>query len=65
MAHFAIIENNEVVNLIIADSQKIANLFGHAVEWDYDQPAYIGWTYDGKNFIAPPKPKTIDSKTQA
>ncbi len=53
MANYALIENGTVVNVIVADSQEVANMFGTAVEYTEANPAGIGWTYDGTSFTAP------------
>jgi len=50
MGNYAIIENGIVVNCILADEQKTADLFGHAVEYTDKNPAYIGGEYDGTTF---------------
>jgi len=55
MAKYAIIENEIVVNTILADDQETANLFGHAVECKNIKTG-IGWSYDGVNFIEPHVP---------
>ena len=55
MANFAVINNNVVVNTILADTKEIAEdaSKSECVEYTYENPAGIGWTYDGTNFIAP------------
>lgn len=55
MATYAIVENNLVTNVIIADTLQIAEeVTGKTcVEYNEDNPAGIGWTYDGEKFIAP------------
>jgi hypothetical protein len=55
MAYFAIIENNEVTNVIIAETKEIAETVTGktCVEYTDSNPASIGWTYDGTKFIAP------------
>lgn len=50
MTNYALIENDIVVNCIIADDQAMADLFGQAVEYTDENPAYIGGTYDGTTF---------------
>ena len=52
MPNFAAIENKTVVNIIIADSKKIAeDTTGKTcVEFTEDNPAHIGLKYDGKKF---------------
>jgi hypothetical protein len=53
--NFAVIENNTVVNVIVADSLAIAEEVtkSFCVEYTDANPAGIGWAYDGKKFIAP------------
>lgn len=55
MATYAILENNLVTNVIIADTLQIAEeVTGKTcIEYDDENPAGIGWTYDGEKFIAP------------
>jgi hypothetical protein len=55
MPNFAEIENGVVTNVIIADTKEIAELVTGltCVEYTNSNPAGIGWTYDGKKFIAP------------
>lgn len=55
MATYAIVENNLVTNVIIADTVEIAEqVTGKTcIEYNESNPAGIGWTYDGKKFIAP------------
>lgn len=55
MANFAIIENNIVTNVIVADTIEVAEQITGltCVEYTTENPAGIGWTYDGENFIAP------------
>lgn len=55
MATYAIVENNLVTNVIIADTLQIAEeVTGKTcVEYNEDNPAGIGWTYDGEKFVAP------------
>lgn len=55
MANYAVIENNTVINIIIADSKEIAEEVTKqtCVEYTNESPAGIGYTYNGTNFIAP------------
>jgi hypothetical protein len=55
MFTYAIIENNIVTNVIVADTLEIAQeVTGKTcVEYNEDNPAGIGWTYDGEKFVAP------------
>ena len=55
MANYAIVKNGVVTNIIVADDQETANLFGHAVEYSDASSTGIGYTYDGVSFT-PPSP---------
>lgn len=52
---FAVIENETIVNTIIADSLEIAeSVTGlQCVEYTEENPAAIGWLYDGVSFVEP------------
>ena len=52
MDRFAIIENDEVVNVIVADQVFIKEQKINAILCDSE--VSVGWKYDGKKFIAPP-----------
>lgn len=60
MATFAVMSRNLVSNIIVADSKEIAEqVTGLAcIEYTQENPAGIGWTYDGINFT-PPTVETI------
>lgn len=55
MKNFAVIENNIVINVIVADSKEIAEEATNqtCVEYTNENPAGIGWTYNGVSFDAP------------
>ena len=55
MTTFAVLKGNQVTNIIVADTKEIAEeiLNATCVEYTEDNPAGIGWIYDGTNFIAP------------
>lgn len=56
MATYAVINNGLVVNTILAESKEIAeqcNPGFTCLEYTVENPASIGWTYDGTNFTAP------------
>lgn len=53
MSNYALILESKVVNIIVADDQETANLFGHAIEYTDDNPAHIGLGYDGNIFEQP------------
>jgi len=58
MANFAVIEEGVVTNVILADSQAVAEeVTGKTcVEYTDANPAGIGWSYDGSTFTAPTAP---------
>lgn len=62
MAYYAVIDNNKVINTIVAETKEIAELVTNStcVEFTYEIPAGIGWTYEEEKFIAPIK-ETTDS----
>jgi hypothetical protein len=62
MATFAVIENDKVVNTIVADSKEIAELVTGqtCVEYTDENRAGIGWTYDGEKFIEPMPVITVE-----
>jgi hypothetical protein len=53
--NYAVIENGIVINTILAETQTIAQEVTGltCVEYTDENPAGIGYTYDGTNFIAP------------
>ena len=54
--NFAVMSNNTVTNLIVADSKKIAEEATGliCIEYTSDNPAHIGLGYDGTTFEQPP-----------
>ena len=56
MANYAVIKNNKVVNVIIADSKEIAEMVTSLECIEIEAvPGAPGtnWSYDGTSFIAP------------
>jgi hypothetical protein len=55
--NFAVISRGIVDNLIVADTEEVANSvtadWQTVVEVDLYSGVAIGWTYDGTNFINP------------
>ncbi len=53
--NYAVIENGIVINTILAETQTIAQEVTGltCVEYTDENPAGIGYTYDGTNFIPP------------
>lgn len=58
MKNFAVIENNVVINVIVADSLDVAEAVTEkqCVEYTTENPAAIGWIYDGTAFVMPEQP---------
>jgi hypothetical protein len=58
MALFAIINNDKVSNVIIAETKEIAELVsnGIAVEYQPDDYVFIGMEFKDGEFILPPPP---------
>ena len=61
--NFAIIENDVVTNVIVADTLKIAKEVTGKECVECDGSFWIGWTRDGKNWIAPVVAEAIDGQT--
>jgi hypothetical protein len=63
--NFAVITGNQVTNIIVADSKEIAEeVTGFTcVEYTDENPAGIGWNYDGVNFIAPGFVEVVSEET--
>jgi hypothetical protein len=55
MANYAVIVNNIVDNVIVADSVEIAEeaTGKTCIEYSDENPAYIGYLYDGNKFEKP------------
>jgi hypothetical protein len=52
MGNYAVIENNNVVNIIVAESQKIAeDVTGFACIEFEDETAEVGGTYENGQFV--------------
>jgi hypothetical protein len=56
--NFAIIENDKVINVISADSKEIAEQATGLQAVETTGQPWIGWTFDGTDFIAPPVEET-------
>ena len=57
MINFAIIENDLVTNVVVAESQEIANLVAAPlIAIELKDNAGIGWSYINGKFVAPPQP---------
>jgi hypothetical protein len=55
MATFAVLNNNKVINVIIADTKEIAEevTSSPCIEYTEENPAGIDWTYNGSTFEEP------------
>lgn len=55
MANYAVIADNKVINVIVADSKEIAEAVTNltCVEITEENIAGIGWTYNGSTFEQP------------
>lgn len=51
--NYAVIDNEEVINVIVADSLKIAKDVTGKECVECDRSFWIGWKRDGENWIAP------------
>jgi len=53
--NYAVISGNTVTNVIVADTKEIAEQVTGltCIEYTAENPAGVGWTYDGEKFIAP------------
>lgn len=62
MANFAVIENNIVINTIVADNKETAEqLTGRqCVEYFDENPAAIGYGFDGTTFEQQPIPEPVE-----
>lgn len=56
MATYAVLQDNKVINIIVADTLEDATgVTGfNCVEYTLENPAGIGWTYNGTTFEKPP-----------
>lgn len=55
MANYAVIKDDVVNNVIVADTKEIAETVTGltCIEYTDENPAGIGWSYDGAEFTAP------------
>lgn len=55
MKTYAVIQNNKVINVIVADSKEIAEEVTNFTCVEYSPESGIGldWTYDGTNLTPP------------
>lgn len=69
MATFAVIENGVVSNVIVCETKELAEALTTTtcVEYNDENRAGIGWTYDGTKFIEPVTqvPQDVNTTTTA
>lgn len=55
MANYAVVQNDKVINIIVADSKEIAEEVTGllCIEYTDESPAGIGWDWDGIKFTNP------------
>jgi hypothetical protein len=60
--NFAVMSNNIVTNLIVADSKEIAEEATGliCIEYTTDNPAHVGFGYDGTTFEQPIEPEATE-----
>lgn len=65
MATYAQVENNTVVNTVVADSEWIALQSGEWIEFDKTNPCGIGWAVENGVCVIPepePLPFIVESE---
>lgn len=66
MPNYAVVKENAIVNVVIADSKEDAELLTNSicVEYTPENPLGIGWLWDGTkfvdNFVKPPQSITSE-----
>lgn len=60
MASYAQVENNVVVNVVVADAEWIALQSGEWIEYTTENPCAIGWDVENGVCIIPPVPEPIE-----
>ena len=56
MANYAQVENDIVVNVVVADSEWIAEQPGEWIEYTEEHPCGIGWDVEDGACVLPPAP---------
>ena len=59
MSNYAEVENNVVVNVVVADAAWIAQQPGEWIEYDDAHPCAIGWDVENGVCVVPPPPPPI------
>ena len=54
MANYAQVQNNVVVNVVVADATWIAEQPGEWIEYDDQHPCAIGWDVENGVCVIPP-----------
>jgi hypothetical protein len=64
MATYAVLSENSVINIIVADSKEIAESVtrSECIEYTDENPAHIGDTWDGTNFVLPVTEELVDEE---
>lgn len=60
MPDFAIHDGTTVQNVIVADSQEIAEEVTGLSAVETEGEPWIGWTLDGGVWVAPPQPEPVE-----
>jgi hypothetical protein len=56
MANYAQVENEIVVNVVVADAEWIAEQPGEWIEYTDENPCAIGWDVENGQCVIPPLP---------
>ena len=54
--HYAVVEDNTIVNVVVSDDPAYAAEQGWTDVENVPGKPWIGWTYDGANWNPPPDP---------
>lgn len=65
MPNFAIHDGNTVVNVVVADTQEIAESVTQMQAVETDGVPWIGWTFEDGVWTAPPVPDTTPEPEQS
>ena len=60
MAIYAQVENDIVINVVVADAEWISEQSGEWIEYDDANPCAIGWSVEDGVCIIPPPPPIIE-----
>lgn len=59
MSNYAEVQNNVVINVVVADAEWIAQQPGEWIEYDDAHPCAIGWDVENGVCVVPPPPPPI------